>query len=210
MKIRNKIISLFASAAIISCAAATNVLAQAKNFAGPSLAIYGGYTGTNTDVTYGTTTLSLGQNDTVYGGDLSYGIPIDNNFFVSIGATYDLEKTKAGRIGAGASSINLTLDEHYSFYIQPSYAINNTSAIFAKLGYHKAEGKISVSYDGQTASGTKDFDAWGYGLGVKTFLNNNVFIQAEASFVDFDKETEDGVGFKPEVAAGIISIGYKF
>ena len=88
MKIRNKIISLFASTAIISSAAATNVLAQAKNFAGPSLAIYGGYTGTNTDVTYDTTTLSLGQNDTVYGGDLSYGIPIDNNFFVSIGAIH--------------------------------------------------------------------------------------------------------------------------
>jgi opacity protein-like surface antigen len=206
MKITNKIIALMISL----IAMPTFAFSQAKNFAGPSLAIYGGYTGANTDVTYTTTTLSLGQNDTVYGGDLSFGVPIDNNFFVSIGATYDFDKIKAGRIGAGASSINLTLDKHYSFYVQPSYAINNTSAIFAKLGYHNAEGKISVSYDEQTASGTKDFKAWGYGLGVKTFFTNNVFIQAEASFVDYDKETEDGVGFKPEVASGIISIGYKF
>jgi opacity protein-like surface antigen len=210
MKIRNKIISLFASTAIIACAAATNVLAQAKNFAGPSLAINGAYTGTNTDVTYGTTTLSLGQNDFVYGGDLSYSFPVDNNFFIALGATYDFSKTKAGHIGAGASAINLSLDEHYSFYVQPSYALNNTSAVFAKLGYHNAEGIISVSYDSQTASGTKDFSGWGYGFGVKTFINSNVFIQAEASLVKYDKETEDGVGFEPEVALGIISIGYKF
>jgi opacity protein-like surface antigen len=206
MKIRNKIIALMISL----IAMPTFAFSQAKNFAGPSLAIYGAYAGADTDVTYDTATLSLGENDTVYGGDLSFGIPIDNNFFVSIGATYDFDKTKAGKINDGAEGIFLTLDKHYSFYVQPSYAINNTSAIFAKLGYHKAEGKISVNYDLETASGTKDFEGWGYGLGVKTFLTNNVFIQAEASFVDYDKETEDGVGFKPEVASGIISIGYKF
>jgi len=211
MKIRNKIISLFASTAIISCAAATNVLAQAKNFAGPSLAINGSYVGGSVNTSVSTTSIGSGDNTTVIGGDISYTFPVDNNFFIALGATYDFGKTKAGSLKDDEDSLTFSLDKHYSYYIQPGYAVNNNTAVFAKLGYNEAEGKLAVTTTGNYgASFTKDFSGWGYGFGIKSLLSNNVFIQAEAGYVKYDTEKSGTVSFKPEVVTGTISVGYKF
>ena len=211
MKIRNKIISLFASAAIISCAAATSVLAQAKNFAGTGIGVSGSYTGGKIDLSNGSTHVHLGENSTVLGADLNYSFPVDNNFFIAVGATYDFGKTKVGSLSDASDKLAFTMDEHYSLYVQPSYAVSNNTALFAKLGYHEAEGKIAVtSGSGYGASATADFSGWGYGFGIKTLLSNNVYIQAEAGLIQYDKETKSDIGFEPEVVLGTISVGYKF
>ena len=211
MKIRNKIISLFASVAIIGCAAATNVLAQAKNFAGAGLGVNGSYTGGQIDLSSGSAHVNLGENSIVLGADVNYSFPVDNNFFIAIGATYDFDKTKVGSINDSSNSLAFTLDDHYSLYIQPSYAVSNNTAVFAKLGYHEAKGKITVtSGSGYGASATADFSGLGYGFGIKTLLSNNIYIQAEAGLIQYDKETKSSVGFEPEVVLGTISIGYKF
>ena len=211
MKIRNKIISLFASTAIIACAAATNVLAQAKNFAGPSIAINGSYVGGSVNTSVSTTSIGSGDNATVIGGDISYTFPADNNFFIALGATYDFGKTKAGSLKDDEDTLSFSLDEHYSIYIQPGYAVNNNTAVFAKLGYHEAEGKLKVTTSANYgASFTKDFSGWGYGFGIKSLLSNNAFIQAEAGYVKYDAEKSGTVSFKPEVVTGTISVGYKF
>jgi tetratricopeptide (TPR) repeat protein len=84
----------------------------------------------------------------------------------------------------------------------------------AKLAYHQAKGSVNLVADEDSATGSKNFDGWGYGFGIKTFLNNNVFVKAEASLVEYDKETygtgDESVSFKPETVSGLISIGYKF
>ena len=211
MKVRNKIISLFASATIITCAAATNVLAQAKNFAGPSLAINGGYVSGNTKLTNGASSIDFGENTTIGGADIAYTFPVDNNFFVALGATYDFGKTKGGKVSDPEDNLTLSLDEHYSFYIQPGYTINNNTAIFAKLSHNQAEGKIAVTTTGNYGgSATKDISGWGYGFGIKSLLNNNFFIQAEVSLVEYDSETVGTTKVEAEVVSGIISVGYKF
>jgi hypothetical protein len=211
MKIRNKLISLFASTAIISCAAATNVLAQAKNFAGPSLAISGSYASGTTNLAAGTSSVDFGENTTVIGGDIAYTFPVDNNFFIGLGVTYDFGKTKAGGLKDDEDNLRFSLDKHYSYYVQPGYALSNNTALFAKLGYNEAEGKVTVTTTGNYGgSVTKDFSGWGYGFGIKSLLNNNVFVQAEAGYVKYDTEKSGTVSFKPEVVTGTISIGYKF
>ena len=211
MKIRNKLISLFASTAIISCAAATNVLAQAKNFAGPSLAISGSYAGGSTNVSDGSASVDFGENTTVIGGDIAYTFPVDNNFFIGLGVTYDFGKTKAGGLKDDEDNLKFSLDKHYSYYVQPGYALSNNTAVFAKLGYNEAEGKVAVTTTGNYgASATKDFSGWGYGFGIKSLLSNNVFVQAEAGLVKYGAEKAGTVSFKPEVVTGTISVGYKF
>jgi opacity protein-like surface antigen len=219
----NKTTKICCTLALLASVAATPALSQSKNFAGPSIAIHAGYTGTNTKMTFDTADagyLSFGENDVTYGADLSYSLPIDNNFLISIGATYDFNKIKGGSAGAvGESegddlSLKLSLKDHYSFYIEPTYAFNNSTALFAKLAYHQAKGSVNLLSDGDSANGSKNFEGWGYGFGIKTFLNNNVFVKAEASLVEYDKETYgtagDAVSFKPETVSGLISIGYKF
>jgi len=212
----NKTTKICCTLALLASVAATPAFSQAKNFAGPSIAIHAGYTGTDVKMTLDDGHLNWGENDVTYGADLAYSIPVDNNFLISIGLTYDFDKIKAGSLGDPTDILKLSLKEHYSLYVEPTYAFNNSTALFAKLGYHQAKGSVNVSLDsgGDTANGSKNFEGWGYGFGIKTFLNNNVFVKAEASLVEYDKESfgtgENAIGFKPETVSGLISIGYKF
>jgi hypothetical protein len=209
MKIKNKIIGLFASIAIISFAAQTNVLAQAKNFAGPSLAINGSYNGGNLKMSEGGDTAKFGEESSVLGIDAAYTFPIDNNFFIALGATYDLGKTKAGGL-SGSVSAQATLDEHKSIYLQPGYTFNNNTAIFGKVGYHEADGNLSVTVGSASGSLSGTFNGWSYGLGLKSFFNNNSFVQIEGNITEYDSKTGLGVNFEPTVVSATISFGYKF
>jgi opacity protein-like surface antigen len=206
-----KITTICCAVALLATTAATPALSQSKNFAGPSIAVHAGYTGTDTKITYDDEVgANFGENDITYGVDLAYSFPVDNNFLISFGATYDLDKIKAGSATDG-NDVKLSLKDHYSLYIEPTYAFNNSTALFAKLGYHEAKGTVSVVGESES----DDFKGWGYGFGIKTFLNNNVFVKAEASLIEYDKETRnagtsDEVSFKPETVSGLISIGYKF
>ena len=228
MKIRNKIISLFASAAIITCAAATNVLAQAKNFAGPSLAVTGGKISGTTKVNYNdgaggsaeAHVADIGGNDVGFGLDLSYAFAIDNNFLIGLGFTYGLNDTDAGTV---ASILKFKIEDQRSVYIQPTYAFNNSFAAFGKLGYHEMDGKATLTqnlfinnqeYGLAAGSASGKFKGIGYGFGLKGLINQSAYIQAEVQYVDYDSEgggsANNVASFKPETVSGIISIGYKF
>ena len=66
-----------------------------------------------------------------------------------------------------------------------------------------------------TASGSRNFKGWGYGLGLKTLLTNNFYLQVEAEYIDYKSQSVTGTDdivykFKPESLSGTISIGYKF
>lgn len=136
-------------------------------------------------------------------------------------------------------TLNLSYKDHYAAYIMPTYLVNNSTGVFAKFGYHKQKGTLSYRNtqtatntfltDGSaladedanyisetyTASGSKNFDAWGYGLGVKTLLTDNLYLQLDAEFIDYKSKSvvgSDGSthSFKPESLAASISVGYKF
>jgi opacity protein-like surface antigen len=123
----------------------------------------------------------------------------------------------------------------------PTYLVNNSTGIFAKVGYHQQKGSLNYknvqtvtdvdtltvtdddtgnvppSYrsDTYTASGSRNFKGWGYGLGLKTLLTNNLFLQVEAEYIDYKSQSVTGTDdmvykFKPESLSGTISIGYKF
>jgi opacity protein-like surface antigen len=206
----NKTTTICCAVALLATTAATPALSQSKNFAGPSIAVHAGYTGANSKFTEDGYSENWGENDVTYGADLAYSFPVDNNFLISIGATYDFNKIKAGSRTIGDYSLKASLKDHYSFYVEPTYAFNNSTALFAKLGYHQAKGSVTEADVGESTTTSKNFEGWGYGFGIKTFLNNNVFIKAEASLVEYDKETVEDVSFKPETVSGLISIGYKF
>ena len=218
MKIRNKIIALMISL----IAMPTFAYSQAKNFAGPSLAGYGAFVShtIKSDFNDGTTKfhiVDLGGNDIEYGLDLGYSSIVNNNFLIGVGVTHSLNDTDAGKFLV----LDFKAKDHKSIYVQPTYVLNNNFAAFAKLGYHEIEGVGKLTTDltvnGQTllAGSTKEkFKGMGYGFGLKGLINENIYIQAEAQFIDYDKEgggsNASAVSFEPDTVSGIISIGYKF
>jgi len=222
---------LLASTALAGLLATSNAFSQTNNFTGLSLALSASHvdaknTTNVVDPLFGPLTLPSYKNNFIPGVDISYGFAIGNNFVVGLGATYDFRKTETGVptinsvLGEDLITATLpsTLKDHYSLYIQPTYVINKDSAMFAKLGRHFAQVKTTVTsiIGGELfqAATTSNIEGWGYGLGFKNFLSNNLFIQGDVVVVDYKKINFDLAGtptsIKPETLNATISVGYKF
>ncbi len=229
----NKTTKICCTLALLASVATTPAFSQAKNFAGPSIAIGVGSNSTNYDnklVTadpLATDSVNSGKSNFNSSIDLSYGFEVNPNFVISLGATYDLAESKNDIISAddgldNTAKISAKLKDHYSLYIQPTYAISNNTAVFAKAGYNfaKSEIKLTASDGTDTDSLTysQNLNAWSYGVGAKTFLTNNVFLQFEGSLTTYDTQNKTFVGtldtytfsHKPEVLTALVSVGYKF
>jgi opacity protein-like surface antigen len=229
----NKTTKICCTLALLASVAATPAFSQAKNFGGPSIAIGAGYSSYNPEgslieATGGfeggaaTSKLETGKNDFKYLADLSYGFVANNNLVVSLGATYDFNDSEAtflsGTDGVDTVSIKGKLKDHYSLYIQPTYLLNNSTGIFAKVSYNYAKNSITLAETTRSVSFSENLEGWGYGIGAKTFLNDNLYLQFEGSLVKYDKQSKSIVGeldtytisAEPEVLSALISIGYKF
>jgi len=222
----------------------------------------------NSEANYGSSDFGKAKNF-IPSIDLSYSAALSDKFLLGLGARYDLAKNKSGTLQADVTtadvitrevdsfldedttyfvndirnveSYNITYKDHHSLYVMPTYLVNNSTGIFAKVGYHKQKGslnyknvqtfdngrELSMPYSGEnatrtfyeedtyTAGGSKNFKGWGYGLGLKTLLTNNLFLQVEAEYIDYKSQSVTGTDdivykFKPESLSGTISIGYKF
>jgi opacity protein-like surface antigen len=177
------------------------------------------------------------------GIDLGYGFNIGTNFVLGVGATYDFGKIKTGSTynytdndaneDATSYLAKSSLKNHRSIYIQPTYVVNKESALFAKVGRHFAKSENDITYCQSDSYGEVDFgcvdgnetqykhsknvSGWGYGLGLKTFLTENLFMQVEGSVVNYSKNdllSEDNelvyYGTKARTSNATISVGYKF
>jgi len=252
----NKTTKICCTLALLATTAATPALSQAKNFEGPSISLGASAVGTNTDVNITTApdvgTFNFGKNiSAVPFVDVSYVFPGNGNFMFGLGARYDFAKNKSGgisdtsnldNINTGVDSedadvfdditvtsdLNMSYKDHKSIYLMPMYLVNNSSALFAKLGYHETKGTLRftqniagitavgdlVFEENTTISGSKNFQGYGVGLGFRTVLSNNLYLQIEAEMVDYDKESvasgNTTISFKPKPLSASLSVGYKF
>jgi hypothetical protein len=212
----NKTIKNCFTLALLASVATTPAFSQAKNFAGPSIAIGGGYSSQ-------TATLkiteeggdpfdnSIGQNNFSALVDLSYGLEVDKSFILSVGATYDL--TDSDLDDVLIENFKTKLQDHYSLYLQPTFLVNNNTGIFGKLSYNFAKYTGTVIDDGRSAS--NNLEGWGYGIGSKTLLDKNTYLQVEVNYTDYDAiagtlSSGNTYSADPKTIAGTVSIGYKF
>ena len=262
----NKTTKICCTLALLASVATLPAHSQTKKFEGLSIGLGGTAIGNNTnisaaDVDANSVAVDFGKTNLVPYIDASYSFALNNNWLFGFGARYDLGKNKSGDINSNVVSndifngvgdvdgdnvladirnietYSIKYKDHQSIYLMPIYLVNNSSAIFAKLGYHEQKGSISYknvqtvtnnftgddeAIDGDadyvdgtiTASGSKKFKGYGYGVGFKTLLTDNLYMQLDAEMIDYDKETvRDGdytFGFKPKSVNASISLGYKF
>ena len=218
----NKILKL---SAIALLASSTSLMAQSKSFEGPSIGLFGSIIGAEvdgkvSDSNGAVSTGSIGKVTPVAGLDASYTFATGSNGFIGIGATQIVGEAEFG-LGNADSSSDATksfkgkIKDHYSVYIQPGYAVSKDSAVYGKLSYNHADFNVS-----NAVKQPGDLEGWGAGIGLKTFLTSNTFVQAEASYTEYDTLTATrtatgGTGVvtasgTPAIAAGTITIGYKF
>jgi opacity protein-like surface antigen len=215
----NKIVKL---SAIALLATSTSLMAQTKSFEGAYIGAQIGFAGgeldgSSTSSSGATGSGSAGKVTAIGGFDLGYGFAAGKDFVFGVGATYIPVKAKlgggSGTDASSGTSINVEVQDHYTLYIQPTFVINPSSALYLKAQYAHADLKTS-----NLTTASTDLEGWGGGIGLKTMLTPNAFIQVEANYTEYDRvsgtKTNSGgtsrASADPKVAAGLVTIGYKF
>ena len=231
MKTNKKILG---TSLLVTCLTTTSLFAQAKNFQGFSLALGASATSGKNELegrlySYSNEQMSASfdKSNIIPSVDLSYAIQSTDKFFISLGVNKDFTKTNLGKQYFDTNEDNTTVENklksHYAMYVQPSYLISNTSAVFGKISYNKA--KIESAATGEYGTVTtevqsKSTHGYGYGLGIKTLINSNFYIQVEAERVNYKSKSFDpnssftnfraDYRIEPSTNSGKISVGYKF
>lgn len=190
--------------------------AQANGFEGFNVGLGVGYV--QPKVTYTDNNAGYYQwdkSDYVFQVDAEYDKAISDKWLIGIGVSMDLNDTNAGIQSMGYGPVEASLKDHYAVYLQPTYMLDSSSAVFAKIGYHT----IKVNAIGLPGAGWLDdkfrTQGIGYGLGYKRFIGKNFFAQAEIQVVDYDdKLLTNNAGYnwnyQQKTTAGIFTAGYQF
>jgi hypothetical protein len=210
------------------------IFVQAADFSGVSIAIGGGaevfsvaqgFTGPPGQYS-GSQYLNAGDTSPLLNIDISYSKRFNEKWLLALGVLRDLNNQKAGSNVYASNNSNaynayfLRARDHYSLYVQPTYLLDNETAVFAKLGYHSTKLSLQDINGEQFNSSNVDaikLNGIGCGIGAKKFIYEHLYLQAESEFVAyFEKVRATDVGNvtaysnKMRSAAATLSVGYQF
>ena len=232
----NKINKLLITTAILaSFPVAGNAQVSSKNFTGPSVEIGlqqstikttsdAGFTDWDYDDYGRLNTGNFADNNSSLGRlAVQYGVPVAERFVLGLGASYTAGSVSQD-INSTSEGYNTTLSVKYknmmALYLEPTYVVSDTTAVFAKVSYNKADAKMdaSTNYDNYSYSANKTISGVGYGVGLTTFITKDVFLKAEIEQINYGKSAFDlGAGdygnvvnAKTKQNNATISVGVKF
>ena len=233
----NKINKLLITTAILaSFPVAGNAQVSSKNFTGPSVEIglQQSTSKTTSDVTNNTkwdsfslfSTGNFADNNSSLGRIAAqYGVPVAERFVLALGASYTAGSVSQD-INSTYDSYNSTLSVKYknmmALYLEPTYVVSDTTAVFAKVSYNRADAKMNAisnsSWYPYDYSASQTISGVGYGVGLTTFITKDVFLKAEIEQItygknDFDLGSYDVgnvVNAKTKQNNATISVGVKF
>ena len=130
--------------------------------------------------------------------------------------------TQATIKGSGTSSTSgtnkgkATIDDHYTYYVQPGFIIGGNTMIYGTVGYIR--GDLTATWESVSSTNTtetKGFEGTKVGAGIKHVLDSGIFVKLDWSETDYDpvsytttNNTKVTGDIDNEVSA--LSIGYQF
>lgn len=203
--------AMTAALAALACSAAQAQTA-AGSFQGFSLGLNAGMISSATEITSGTDVLDgLGHSSAVGSLQGAYSWAAGDRGVLSVGATYNLNDVDGGelRTTAGVRTALYKARDAYSVYFEPGYLLTDKTLAFATLGYEAATARAE---DGAGVVVKKDIQGAGYGFGLRTMLDKNLYVQVAVKQVYYDSERFPGdtADFKTRATLGSVGVGYKF
>jgi len=208
MKFKNINSVLFLAASL----AAGHVAAQSTHFSGWSAALGGSVVDGNlkiNELNQGQAG-NLGRTKIVATFDAGYSMPLNDKWALGMGASYDLSESRI----LDVVLLNGKVKNHSALYLQPTLLLTPNTAAFAKVGYHSA---VLVGEGGlfsQAGGFSESIHGTGLGLGLKSYINNDVFVQFEVLSTKFkSKSVSLGDALTPAKASLTsmnVSLGYQF
>ena len=217
---------LCAACTLILVGIGTSVRADSSHFAGPYIAIQAGPAGLaidgaqngGADAVTGNTTASAGAAVIVAGAEVGYAIPIGASFVLDIGASI-IDGAASVRTEttdtAADPNVKAVVSDFVTYYVAPTIVLSDTASLYFKYGATSAN--VRVVGDVNDPGG---IHGTVMAVGTRTVLPSGIFIRAEAGYTDYDNITTQGKGndiaattkyhADPEVAYGMISLGFRF
>ena len=209
-----------AFALVFASISATPGLAGSSDFEGGFISVQasvngmeleGQHTDNNGDVTKG----QGGEYAAVGGVEIGYNFPVDDSFFITVGANYiPVDAEFKGDDAANAADVTITTKDHYTFYIAPSVSVYDNSALYLKIGY--SEGETSAT--GDVTGKPNDLEGHTIAVGTTTIFESGAFVRTEAGAHIYDEVKITGIGGNtastlkgdPSIAYGALTLGIQF
>lgn len=183
--------------------------AQKTPFEGLSL-------GLNAGLDSGTTELGLGDNQINGVGRTSQGLgiqgawgwPAGEKAIFSLGATLNLTDIAGGDTNTTAGFATLKRRNAFSVYMEPGLKLFDRTLAYLKVGYEGA----SMHFDASTGSADQYIEGAGYGLGLRSFVDKHIYLQAEVKQVFYSSTNLPGQSdsFRTSGTQGLLGLGYQF
>ncbi|MDZ7921556.1 outer membrane beta-barrel protein [Rhodoferax sp.] len=146
---------------------------------------------------------------------LTYNFSLTDKWLLGVGGSYDLSQLNAGTTRGLSGLVKATLDDHSSIYLQPTFALDDKSAIYAKVAYHEVKVEtVGVAGAGWVPDRFRT-SGLGYGVGYTRLFGKHVFVQGEIQMVAYDDKRlvvggVTAVYSLPEETIAQVTLGYKF
>lgn len=196
--------------------------AQTSQFEGFSAALNLSLIGTSTKMKFdqdpttdldSTTVLDgLGKNGVVGSLQAAYGFSMSKNAVLTLGASYALGAPKIWTLIDDVNGPTSGKAKNMaSLYIEPGFVVADKTLVYGKLSYETA--KVDIPGDDEIITiSRKKIHGTGLGLGMRTMLNKNMFLQAEVKKINYRsaRSEDELVDFKTSATVGNVGIGWKF
>ena len=186
--------------------ALVSTASMAGNFAGPeagaSVTLNGGSTLSDTKSSndYDGYRGQQSAGVKLHGG---YGFDMGNDTLVLVGFDYHPTDIKAGTVNIGSSKIK----NAWSLSVTPGMKLNDSSLAYIKLSYEA--GKYNYVEGATTIN--QSITGLGYGIGLRTEINKNTFLETEIKQVSYNKFTyKNVIDITNAATVGSVGVVFKF
>jgi opacity protein-like surface antigen len=175
--------------------------ADAQNFQGLRVGGNLNMTGASTKVTNSSNDGTFGANNVGGGITLAFTQKISKKTVIGIGGTFSNSKFKAGTDSANVTGKAKNL---WTAYVEPGVVVGEDTLIYAKAGYAGMKGTIDEF------ATEHNFSGYIYGLGIRTMVDSNVYMEVEALQYVFNSKTINSAIYDVKATQANVGLGYKF
>ena len=169
--------------------------------------------------------LSLTENSANGNLKVAYGIAMGGNSLgnrgvFTVGSSYGLDDIKAGSV-SNISTAKFKQKNVFSLYLEPGLLTSNTTMVYGKLALQSMDFQSAFNSCSQSGNDpwvcsnlitdNQRLKGYGYGVGIRTMIDRNIYFQVEAMQTTYDKGSLLGaIDVKPTVSSGGVGLGFKF
>ena len=179
--------------------------ADAQNFQGLRVGGSLNMTGASAKISDSSASDTAGGNNVGGGITIAISQRISRKTMIGVGATYSNSKLTSGTGSDGSTSSTITKGKNmWTAFVEPGILLGDNSLLYVKGGYAGMKAGVLDSATDYT------FEGYLYGLGIRSMVDENLYVEVEALQFKFNSKLIDGITYDVKATQANVGLGYKF